>query len=341
VPTSENNTYWPQVYNVLHAVAEDLDIELDIYEFDVRDRFAKHIEGVKILNSKPKPDGAIFSVAFGNAEPLLNATEALNIPVFIQGPLFPSELPYIGSRPRNKFRTWVGYFYQDEFEKGYLLGKILLSKAHALGLHAGDGTIRVAGIGGDYTWFGSKLRQDGLVKAVDEDKQATLAQVVPTEWSEQEAYTKTLLLLMRHKDVPVVWAASDQLGIGASKALTESRYIIGKTAVTGGLDLSRNGLRHIADGKLSASVASTMLEYAKVLIYLYDYIHGIDFADDVSTEIRAPLHIATQENVDKFLRLFDRFEQIDYSVYSKHLNPDLQHYNLSIDNLSYKKKTAN
>jgi uncharacterized protein YdcH (DUF465 family) len=74
---------------------------------------------------------------------------------------------------------------------------------------------------------------------------------------------------------------------------------------------------------------------------LYDYIHGIDFADDVSTEIRAPLHIATQENVDKFLRLFDRFEQIDYSVYSKHLNPDLQHYNLSIDNLSYKKKTAN
>lgn len=332
-PTSANNTYWPQVFRVLHAVAEDLGVQLDIHEFDVGDRFARHVEGVRILQSSPKPDGAIISVAFGNAEPLLQTAEALDIPVFIQGPLFPAELPALGDRPRRKFQSWVGYFYQDEFQKGYLLGRSLLAKARALGLENQDGELRVAGISGDYSWFGTRLRQDGLLKAVEEDPQAEFTQFVPTQWSEQEAYTKTRLLLNRHRDIPVLWAASDQLAIGASRALDDAGLIVGRDAVTGGLDLSQNGLRHIADGRLSASVSATMLQYAKVLIYLFDYIHGIDFAEEVSTQISASLHEANHDNVATYLRMLNAIEQVDYSVHSKFLNPLLKTYDLSIDTM--------
>jgi len=83
---------------VLKAVAEDLRIHIAFHPFDVGDRFAKSIEGVRILKSEPKPDAAILSVAFGQARPLLETAEAMGMPVFIQGPLFPSEPPEIRIR---------------------------------------------------------------------------------------------------------------------------------------------------------------------------------------------------------------------------------------------------
>lgn len=50
-PTCENNTYWPEVFKILRAVAEDLHIKLDIYEFDVGDRLSKHTEGLRLNRS--------------------------------------------------------------------------------------------------------------------------------------------------------------------------------------------------------------------------------------------------------------------------------------------------
>lgn len=331
--TSGDNTYWPQVYRVLEAVARDLGIELDIYEFDVNNRFAKHVEGVKILNSAPKPDGAIFSVAIGNSEPLLQAAEDLKIPVFLQGPLFPMELPKIGGFPRKKFKMWIGYFYQDEFEKGYLLGRSLLERAHSINLLGENGKIHVAGVGGDVTWFGSALREDGLVKAVGEDEQAVMLQVVPTKWTEKEATEKTSHLLNRYQDLQVVWAASDQLGIGVARAFAQTGKKAGEDALTGGLDLSRNGLLHIQAGDLTATVASTMLQYAEVVIYMFDYLHGIDFVEDVAATISSPLHVVTRDNVKQYLRLLESFEDIDYAAYSKFLNPSLESYDFSIDKI--------
>ena len=96
LPTTENNTYWPQVIHVLKAVAQDLGLTIETHAFDVRDRFVRHVEGLDILKSEPRPDAAIIAVGRGDARPLLETAESLNIPVFIQGPLFPKELPGVG-----------------------------------------------------------------------------------------------------------------------------------------------------------------------------------------------------------------------------------------------------
>lgn len=332
-PTSENNTYWPQVYRLVQTVGDDLGLTIDIHEFDVRNRFAKHMKGVKILKDNPKPDAAVFSVAFGNAEPLLEAAESLGIPVFIQGPLFPSELPGLGNTPRNKFKMWIGYFYQDEENKGYLLGKTLISKARSLGLLTKDRTIHVAGIGGDPSWFGSKLREKGLLRAVKEAPDARMLQVVPTRWTEKEAQTMTLNLLNRYTDLSVIWAASDQLGIGAATALKSTGKTMGTDALTGGLDLSMNGLIHVKQGSMAATVASTTLEYAEIVIYLFDYLHGIDFAGEAGTEIQSTLHVVTPADADRFIRLYETMDAIDFAACSKYRNPALTHYDFSLEHL--------
>ena len=336
-PTSKNNTYWPQVYEVVNKVADDLDMQIEIYEFNVGDRFAKHVEGTKILQRQPTPDGAVFSVAFGNSKPLLDVAEALHIPVFIQGPLFPKELPLLGNKPRSLYSQWIGYFYQDEFQKGYLLAQTLLRKAHARHLQSGkNDLLYVAGIGGDRTWFGSKLRQEGLLKAILEDPDAEMLQVIPTKWTEDEATQKTLMLLRRYEKIDVIWAASDQLGIGVAHAVAKKHADEETKALTGGLDLSINGLNHVKDGVLTATVASSMLQYAEIFIYLYDYLHGIDFADERTTELSAPLHVATKENAEQYLQLVRQLSTIDFRPYSKHLNPELKKYDFSVERLMNK-----
>lgn len=328
-PKTANNTYWPQVYRIWQAVAEDLNISIEKYEFEVINRFEKPTEGIRILENMEKPDAAIFSVAFGQSEPLLELTEKLKIPVIIQGPISAKELKLLGGSPRKKYSSWIGYFYQDERQKGYLLAKNLFQEAREKGVFAEDGRIHVIGIGGDRTWQGTIDREEGLKKAATEADDVVLKQIVPTFWTAEEGLEKTAILLHRYPYTTVVWAASDQLGIGASEALQQAGYVLGEHVFTGGLDLSQNGLLNIKNERLSFSVSSNMLLYAEILIYLNDYLRGIDFKQEVGAEIITSIDVVAYDNVDYYLRLYDSLDEIDFRKFSKTFNSDLEKYDFS------------
>ena len=332
-PTSENNTYWTQVFKILESAARDLNIKIEHYEFDVRDRFAKFTEGVDILHKIEKPDAAIFSVASDQAKPLLEAIEALNIPTVLLGPLAPAELAELGFSPRNKFKNWIATFSQDEHQKGYVLGKTLLMAARKAEISGESAQLFAAGIGGDLSWIGSELRAAGLAQAVDEFPDVKLLQVVPTHWDPAEATNKTTLLLKRFPTVSVVWAASDQLAMGVSIAFERAGRTLGKTGFTGGLDLSVNGLKQVRAGKMVATVASSLLAYAEILVCLHDYVHGLDFADELGTDVNTEIHLVIAVTAPNHLRLYEKFEAIDFSRFSKVYNPDLIHYDFSFERL--------
>lgn len=317
-PTTEGNTYWPEVHRVMAAAAADLELEVTFHEFDVRDRFSKAEEGVRILREDPPPDGAIFSVAFGQALPLVEEAEALDIPFFIEGPLFPSERAELGEDPRKRYRNWIGYFHEDEMEKGYLLGRELLRAAIEKGQFASDGTVHVVGLGGDPAWYGSELRERGLRKAVTEEPRARLMQTVRTHWTEREGREMTERLLQRYPEVSVVWAASDQLALGAAEALEALGRVPGSTAFTGGLDLSMIGLEAVRDGILAATVAGTPRMYAEVLVYLFDYLNGLDFIDSPGTEITSTLLVADHDSAETLIEERASYEQIDYRTLSRY-----------------------
>jgi ABC-type sugar transport system substrate-binding protein len=314
-PTTEGNTYWPEVHAVMRGAAASLQLEVTFHEFDVSDRFAKAEEGVQILRTDPVPDAAIFSVAFGQAEPLMNAAEALGIPFFLNGPLFPEELATLGGSPRREYQNWIGYFHEDEEEKGYLLARELIAAARAIGRVASDGTVQVVGVGGDATWHGSVLREAGLRRAVAEDPAARLLQTVPTRWTPEEGREMTTRLLARYPEVTVVWAASDQLALGAAEGLRSLGMEPGQAAFTGGLDLSLVGLEAVRDGTLTATVAATALIWAEILVCLHHYLQGEDFADRFGTEIHFPPEIATYATAEDNIRLRAQYEAIDYTEF--------------------------
>ncbi|MFP4378045.1 MAG: ABC transporter substrate-binding protein [Spirochaetales bacterium] len=320
-PTTEGNTYWPQVHEILEAAAEDLNVELLMYDFDVRDRFAKQDEGVRILRQVEDVDGAIISVAFGQTVPLLQIAEQRGIPVMIQGPLFATELELLGSRPRDVFDSWIGLFSEDEFAKGEQLARVLIQRAEQLGLGAADGTISIGGLGGDSSWYGSWERAEGLRSAVDANANARLLQVVPTYWTEEEGYAISSGLMRRYPEVRIIWAASDQLAIEAARAIEDTGFTPGDELLTGGLDLSERGLESVRSGRLTATTASTLFGYAQILIYLTDYVRGFDFAPDLGTEITFPVYTATEENAQGFLDLYREHARIDFGEFSRALTP--------------------
>lgn len=338
-PTSEGNTYWPEVHRFMIAAAADLGLELVIHEFDVRDRFSKPEEGVPVLRSEPVPDGAIFSVAFGQARPLVDAAEELGIPFFLSGPLFPAELEELGGSPRGTYRNWIGYFSEDEAEKGYLLARKLVGAALEAGRTSRDGTVHVVGVGGDTTWFGSALREQGLRRAIAEEPSAQLLQTVSTRWTPAEGRNMTARLLQRYAEVSAVWAASDQLALGAADALRSHGMTPGRTVFTGGLDLSLLGLESVSEGTLTATVASTPLAWVEILVYLHDYLHGMDFAEQVGTEITFDVHVADRASAERYMELRGWFDRIDYRRFSRYHNSDLKTYDFGIEQLQLQPNT--
>lgn len=330
-PNAEGNTYWPQVFRIIERVSQTLDFEFAPYSFGVVDRYARRSAALRILATEPRPNAVIVPPVFGHSAALLEAAEALGIPMFLLGPLFPSELPGIGESPRKKYKSWAALFNQAEEEMGYALGKALLEAAEQQQAFTSDGAIQVIGVGGNPRWFGSDLRQSGLMRAVRGHPRAAFKQVVPTQWTQEEGRQLTAKLLKRYPQARVVWAASDQLGAGAAQALTEQGLTLGKNAFTGGLDLSALGLNLVREGKFVATAASTLLSYAQVAVLAYDHLHGFDVAERVGSTLEFPTLVATKANVDMHLRLSGCVQSIDFRNFSRVYRPTLGRFDFTLD----------
>lgn len=330
-PNSEGNTYWPQVFRIMEACAQSLGFVFQPYSFGVENRFARLHDALQVLGKAPRPDAVIASVVIGQSKALLEAAQTLGIPVFILGPLFPAELPTIGGAPRRTYKNWPALFSWAEEQKGYELGKVLLQAAHQQSAYADDGRVHVVGLGGDQSWFGSGLRQAGLKRAVAQDPKAVLKQVVPTFWSQEEGRQLATRLLHRFPQASVVWAASDQLGAGAAQALVQAGRVPGKTGFTGGLDLSDLGLELVMREQFVATAASTLLSFAQVAILVYDYLHGLDFADELGSEIVFPTLVATRDNARQHTELGKCVPSLDFKSFSKVHNTRMARYDFSFD----------
>ncbi|MCG5526114.1 ABC transporter substrate-binding protein [Ectothiorhodospira haloalkaliphila] len=315
-PTTADNTYWPELHTVLHAVTADLEIDLEIHEFSVLDRFAKVSAGVGRLTTEPLPDAAIFSVEFGQASRLMKAAEKMGIPFFLNGPLFPEELAEIGKIPGRDYKYWAGYFHEDEERKGYLLAQELIAAAREANAGEAD-TIQVAGINGSRSWYGSIQREAGLRRAVDEHPDVRLVQMVYTQWAPEEGRRMASRILRRYPEISVLWAASDQLAIGAAEAIDHHPADDGPVVLTGGLDLSHAGIDAVLKGELVATVACTSLLWAQVMIDLHDHLRGLDPVSDSSSALLSEPIVADRATAEDIRAWIRSFGSIDFRRYSR------------------------
>lgn len=320
--TSADNTYWPEVHALVRATAESLGIGLEIHEFDVLDRFALVPAGVERLRTEPRLDAAVFSLEFRQALPLMNAAEESGIPFYVHGPLFPDELEALGSAPGRAYRYWLGYFHEDEELKGYWLAQRLIAAAREARSPDASETIFVAGISGSRSWFGSHLREAGLRRAISEHPDVALVQMVYTRWTPHEGRVMASELLRRYPHITVLWAASDQLAIGAADTIRSRASESSARIVTGGLDLSSAGIEAVLVGDLVATVAGSSLLWAQVVVDLFDHLHGLGHRDDPHTVLLGAPLVADGSTAAMVRDSVQGFESLDFRQYSRALHGD-------------------
>ena len=90
-------------------------------------------------------------------------------------------------------------------------------------------------------------------------------------------------------------------------------------------------LQVIKNGTLTVSVGGHFFIGGWVIVLLHDHAHGKDFAD-VGVHIEQPMFAITSANLDAYLEKFaeQRWDQIDFTRFSRVLNPQLPAYDFSL-----------
>lgn len=222
---------------------------------------------------------------------------------------------------RGRYARWIGSAVPDNARGVFRL-------VAALHRELGQRPIRALGITGPNSSPVSNERARGLADYVGSVADARLEQLVYSDWSEADGERKTNVLLARYPQANLVWAANDDMALGALKA-AQAR----SAALTiGGMGGFARALRSLAEGGLAATLTGHHLIGAWALVMLYDHANGIDFATDGGVRRRLDyLHVVTRANLRDYENAFSERERpIDFRRYSKVHQPQLKHYDFGV-----------
>lgn len=106
-----------------------------------------------------------------------------------------------------------------------------------------------------------------------------------------------------------------------------------KDLIVGGIDWDPLTAVNIKAGKLNSSVGGHFLDGAWATMLLFDYLNGLDFAFQ-QVEFNSVMVAVDKSNLPRLEAFFtNELEDIDFSNYSLHLNPQQQSYDFSLSRL--------
>jgi len=324
----EMSPYWHDVARFAQASADGLGINLTVV-YNTSGHRTGYVDLIEAqLKSNNKPDAFLASSYRGISKKVIMLADKYRVPlIMINNSLPEQSLESIGA-PREKFKYYIGHVKPNDFNFGYALANYLISQAEQLSSRK---YIDIIGISGGKDAPEARARNNGLIKAATEHKNANLLQIVPTNWLGQTAYRKVASLNKRHPNLQIVWCASDHMAIHSIAALKAQH----KTLLVGGMDWSAEAIASIKKGQLSATAGGQFTNAGYALILLFDYLSGNDFAQI------SPLTIVTQGglihrgNVDKYDKLLtDKpWSNIKFRQYSRTLSPHNTRYDFSLSRL--------
>lgn len=304
--------FWRDFDAFLQACGAQLDVTVETY-MAANDRELMK-QQVREAVSGPDPVDAILCQDFKqNGLDLVRIAHEAGVPAFTVNTTPPPEQ----GRPRAENPHWIGSMVSDDEQGGYDLANGLADEALRLGLAGDDGVVQLIALTGFVSESGSNKRQAGLERAVAERDDLELLQIVPTDWSQEEARLKSAALLERFPQVDAVWTASDPLALGAIESLEAAGRAPGRDAVIGGFDWTREALDAIADGRMFSTYGGHTLEGGWALVLVHDYLRGDDFGPEV--EFEGTLRPITRENVERFRAVIAEapWDEVEFTALSR------------------------
>ena len=334
-PGQSNEIYWETASKFMQMAASSLGMEFETL-YSERD----HLESIQIarqLVSRPiktRPDYVIFSNDYGLAPALLKIFNESKIPCLMAFSAPTSEEKIHVGIPRQKYKFWLGSIEPRAQDAGYLTARELIQKGRMMDLYGPDNKMHVIAISGDRSTNSSRLRNQGMYRAINESGDTVLDQEVYADWSSSKAEEKATWLYQRHGQAKLLWTGSDVMALGAMRALEKSGGIPGKTVLFSAINTSKEALIALQSGRLSSLAGGHFITGAWAIIMIHDYSHGIDFADEELEFVRPMFRTFNQKTAQSFKSQFiDSSKFIDFKKYSKLHNPKLKKYVFSLDDI--------
>ena len=156
----------------------------------------------------------------------------------------------------------------------------------------------------------SALRVGGFMEVIKKYPGIKILASQPADWSREKGLRVMENLLQAFPDVDAVFAANDEMALGAIEALKAARKL--KSTIVVGFDATPDALKSIKRGEMSATIQQHPYEegYMAVEIAL-KILKGESFESKVVMRpwpwgiehaIEIPATLITSENVDKYLK---------------------------------------
>lgn len=319
----EDNEFWVSMTQFAGAVAEDLNIDLQVtypgrraYRDDARALLGKLDEGTYFVT--------VYLAEI--TRELLPIAEDRKIRSFlINSDVIEAERKQVG-KPRETFRHWIGHMHPDDVQAGYRVAGELLGHFDL------PGAVRMIAVNGDEHVQADADRQAGLRRRLAESPGATLLAVEQADWMEDRAQAAVAKLLQEHPGANAVWAASDPMALGAAAAFEQAGKRPGRDFVAASVDWTGRGLAAVRAGDMLASVGGHFMEAGLALLLIYDHHHGRDFTADPGVHFKTPMHTLNRDGIDAYFEAVGAspdWSSIDFRQFTKTHNPDLERYDFS------------
>ncbi|MBF2051903.1 MAG: ABC transporter substrate-binding protein [Candidatus Sericytochromatia bacterium] len=323
--TPRNDAFWTLFAQITQAAADDLDVRLEwIPALNDAQKQLRDAQAV-LQRQRDRPDVLIYKNYDGTAVPILELAEKQRVySLIFEDGLTRSEAQRYG-RPRQHFKYWLGEFVPDHLEAGYALTEALIALARERRGPDDTGPIQMGVIAGNMEETSSSDRIKGLQIALSQHSDVLVHDIQAGFWQEPVAYRKALRLLQAHPDLDLLWTANDTMPVGARRAATE----LGRQQlIIGGVGSTPPGAREVQQKRIQVSVGGNFLLGGFVMVLLYDYFSGYDFARE-STMMRLGMYTFYPHNVGRYADALadNRWDQIDFSRFSRARNPALRKYN--------------
>ncbi len=324
-PGDASDPFFDVLVSFMRRAAADLDVELEVVDCH-RDHAELRRNARAVVERATPPEYLLLVNEQGLAVEILPAASARGTKVLLlnEGLMVPDRQA-LGS-PGERHTGWLGELVPDDRRAGHVLAQTLIDAARPAHRN-GNGKVVAAALGGSFT-SSSLLRINGLRQAAAENPDVALREVVAANWQQERARSETARLLAEHPDLSVVWAASDQMALGAVEAIAAAGKVAGRDVLVGGVDWAPFAFGKVREGVFTATVGGHFLDGAWAIVLLYDHHHK-----PVRGAIaeKSQLAVVTRANVDAYERLFTRRQQVDFRQFSKVFNPAQPSYRFTVD----------
>ena len=308
--------FWKDVRDTMQAAADQFGYELTVFDSD-RDWKMMVESAEQVFAMQPPPDYIIAVNEHQQGTRIVLEAEKRGIPVIMLLNDLTQEQKYTYGTPRKDIKNWILTLTPDNERAGYDIAQSLIDGARLAQGDAMPQTLCLLSIAGDRNTPASLQRLKGLDHALSRYPVLREQRRIVANWSYDEAFRQTEAWIKRGGCIDAVWAANDNIALGAIAALKEAGRVPGKDVFVGGLNWSTDGLDAVTDGEMTLTHGGHFFAGAWVMVLLHDYVNGVEFLKD-HPEITFRMEAVTRENMADFNDiLFTRdWDKVDFSRFS-------------------------